>query len=105
MAERNRIAGQHGRAGLAGEERQQQSYGTLPDHEYEFITDDASFVDRFQARVHGLNKGCFLKRDFIRNLDYAALCNPGHDTYVLREAAAVRIESCGEANLFILGAL
>src|SRR5207237_1944736 len=71
----------------------------------EFTTHDAGFVDRLQARVHGFDKGRFLKRHFVRNLHDATLRNPRHDTHVLGEAAPVRIESRGEPNLFILRTL
>src|SRR5207245_10720642 len=65
LTEWDGIAGQHGRPCLTGQKRQQQSYRALADHKYEFIREATGFVDRLQARVDGLDKGWFLKRDVI----------------------------------------
>src|SRR5207244_10663395 len=98
-------AGQHGLPWLTRQKRQRQPYRALADHKYEFIREDAGFVDRFQARVDGLDKRRFLKRHVIRNSNNTALRNPRHDAHILSEAAAVWIEPRGEANLLVLGAL
>src|SRR5437667_5847888 len=105
LTECDGIAGQHGRPCLTGQKRQQQSYRALAYHKYEFIREDAGFVDRLQARVDGLDKRRFLKRHGILNSNNTALRNPRHDAHILSKAAAVWIEPRGEANLLVLGAL
>ena len=61
----------------------------------------AERLDPFHAGVYRFDEASLLKRDAVRNADGAALHNPIHDSNVLREATAGRLESSRAADFLV----
>ena len=57
----HRIARIHDSASVPRDEHQEHANGPLPGYKYRLAGGYARFADRFEARVHGLDKRGFLK--------------------------------------------
>src|SRR5580700_4913756 len=84
---------------------QLEADGAAAQDENSFAGGDARLLNGFDDGVDGLDESAFFETDVIRKRDHAAVGDPGHGFYILREAAAVWCEAGGQPGRFILLAL
>src|SRR6202035_2770460 len=95
------IGSYYGRTRPFGQRSQNDPNGSLPDNQHRFITLQLKRFNRFQARIHRLDKCSLLVRNMVRNFNYAFTYDPIHHADVLGKTAAAGLKTRRGADLFV----
>src|SRR5262249_58503940 len=104
-SERQRIGRNDRCTRISRQECQQQADGTLANDTHNFVANNASLVNRLQARVHRFNKYRLFRCNIVRDMHHSSFNDPRHYTDVLCKPSSVGLEPRSNANLLILRTL
>jgi hypothetical protein len=87
------------------QDRKDDTYWTLPNHQHGLSRLQMKGLNTFDASIHRLDKTCLLKADAVRDAHRSLLDNPVHYPDVFRKSSTRRLEPGRATNLFVGGTL